>query len=124
MTAVIFFLFISLAIVFGAAAPALKEIKNSRELLSSKESYFFAEGALEDVVFRVFSGKNMPSELVYSDGLFQATAIVSEIIGAAADKKEITVSGTKADIFRKLKSVIEDADGPGGWKVKNWREIP
>jgi len=111
LTAVIFFLFISLAVVFGAAAPALKEMKISKELLSSKESYFFSEGALEDASFRVFSGKNMPSELVYSDGLFRATTTVSDIIGAGADTKEITVSGAKTDLFRKLKSVLVEDTG-------------
>ncbi len=111
LTAVIFFLFISLAVVFGAAAPALKEMKVSKELLSSKESYFFSEGALEDASFRVFSGKNMPSELVYSDGLFQATATVSEIIGAGVDSKEISVSGAKTDLFRKLKTVLVEDTG-------------
>lgn len=107
----IFFLFISLAVVFGAAAPAIKEMKISKELLSSKESYFFSEGALEDVSFRVFSGKNMPSELGYNDGLFQATATVSEIIGAGENKKEITVSGAKTGLFRKLKTILTAGSG-------------
>ena len=56
---VLFFLAISMSIVFGIATPILKQVRISKDILNSKESFFLANGAIEDIVYRLKSGKQV-----------------------------------------------------------------
>ncbi|TAL49352.1 hypothetical protein EPN83_01220 [Patescibacteria group bacterium] len=51
--AVLFFVFISLAILLGISGPVLRQVKIVSDLLNSRESYFLAEAGMEDVVYRL-----------------------------------------------------------------------
>jgi hypothetical protein len=59
LVAVIFFLVISLTIVLGIATPILRQVKIAGDLIRSKQSYFLAEGVLEDALYQVESGKTV-----------------------------------------------------------------
>lgn len=57
LISVIFFLFISLAIISGLVSPTIREFKNAGMNLNSKKSYFLAESGSEDMAYRII--KNM-----------------------------------------------------------------
>ena len=61
LIAVILFLFVSSTIVLGITAPILKQARISTDLVRSKESYYYAEGALEDAFYRIKNGKSISS---------------------------------------------------------------
>ena len=103
-TAVIFFLFISLAIVMGLTASAVKSSKISLDLLSAKKSYFVAESGTEDAVYRVIKGKKYSAEEVVSlDGSFATTTIMN-----LSGDMEITSIGDVSRNIRKLKTELSN----------------
>jgi hypothetical protein len=57
MTSVIFFLIISLTVIFGIANPLLKQVHGGVERFKSSQSYFLAEAAVEDVIYRLNTAK-------------------------------------------------------------------
>ena len=61
LLAVILFLFISSVIVFGIANPILKQVHISQDLTRSKQSYYLAEGSLEDAIYRIKNVKKISS---------------------------------------------------------------
>jgi Tfp pilus assembly protein PilX len=75
ITAVIFFLIISTTVVLGIASPILKQVRISNDLIYSKGSYFLAEGALEDIVYRFRNGKQVAASesLMLNDGSVSMT---------------------------------------------------
>lgn len=110
MISVVFFLFISLAVVGAFSFFAASELRIARTFEKSKQSYIFAEGAMEDAVYRIRSDKNMPSSLVYQEGDAQATITVTDI-GGAFNEKEINIAGVQVDASRKLKTTLIESEG-------------
>src|SRR3990167_10792141 len=107
LTAVVFFMFISMIVVSGAYTVSYKESKSSRDFGTSKKSFFLAESGLEDLSYRVMKGKNYDTTEVLSlDGFF-ATTTVADISGA----KEITATGTAYKMIRKSKIKLVNSDG-------------
>jgi len=76
ITAVLFFLLIALSIVFGVSGVALRESKISKDLISSKQSYFLAEASGEDVVYRISNGMNYSNSETLDLNGFTATTTV------------------------------------------------
>ena len=110
MTVVIFFLFISIAIVFGFVGPVIGEVKNAKDLIISKKSYFLAEAGEEDAAYRVIRGMNYSStEEIILDG-FSATTVISSIGG---DEKEIISNANVSDSIRKINIVLKTGVGVG-----------
>lgn len=102
ITAVIFLLFISLAVVFGFSAPIIKESEISRNSIMARTSYFLAEAGIEDAVFRIKSGKQISaSETIILDGYEAITSITG-----AANEKEITSVGNASGWIRKVKTKL------------------
>ena len=107
LTAVVFFMFVSMIVVSGAYTVSYKESKSSRDFGTSKKSFFLAESGLEDLSYRVMKGKNYDTTEVLSlDGFF-ATTTVADISGA----KEITATGTASRMIRKSKIKLEVGGG-------------
>ncbi|MCH7882912.1 hypothetical protein IIA95_00660 [Patescibacteria group bacterium] len=104
---VLFFLFISLALVGGFSGFAAIELRSAKILEKSKQSYIFAEGALEDAIYRIKSGKNMPSEVVYQEGTLVATTTVSE----TTDTRDIEVEGLQVDARRNVRTLLVEWTG-------------
>jgi len=110
MTVVIFFLFISIAIVFGLAGPVIGEVKNAKDLIISKKSYFLAEAGEEDAAYRVIRGMNYSStEEITLDG-FSASTTISSVGG---DEKEITSNANVSDSIRKINIILKTGVGVG-----------
>ncbi|MFA6301022.1 MAG: choice-of-anchor R domain-containing protein [Candidatus Paceibacterota bacterium] len=53
LISVIFFLFISLAIISGLVSPTVREFKISADSIRSKQSYFLSESGVEDAYYRL-----------------------------------------------------------------------
>ena len=107
LTAVVFFMFISMIVVSGAYTVSYKESKSSRDFGTSKKSFFMAESGLEDLAYRMIKVRNYDTvEILSLDGFF-ATTTVAEINGG----KEITATGTASKMIRKSKIKLANNDG-------------
>lgn len=80
LLAVIFFVALTLAMLGGFSALAFAELRAARVAERSKQSYVFAEGALEDALYRVRSGMQVAETLTYADGVLRATSAVTDTI--------------------------------------------
>src|SRR5438552_12157640 len=76
LIAVIFFLFISLAIISGLVTPTIREFRAANVNLNSKKSYFLAESGSEDAVYRILNNMSIGnSENITLDSNSVTTAI-------------------------------------------------
>lgn len=100
---VIFTLFIALAIIFGLASPVLKEAKIARDLMFSKQSYFLAEAGLEDLIYRLKTGRQYDNnENLVLDG-FSTNVSIADLSG---DEKEIISTANVFNLIRKVKTKL------------------
>ncbi len=99
---VIFFFFISLMVVSGLVFSTLKGSEIATNLINSKKSYFLAESATEDIVYRIAGGKNYSSEEVISLNGFFATTTISDIAGNI----ETTTTANNKENIRKIKTTL------------------
>lgn len=107
LTAVIFFLFISLSVVLSLAFLGSTGSKNAFRLSESKKSYFLAEGGSEDVTYRVLRGKNYSTqEVIGLDGFFATTTTVN-----ISGNVETTSIGEVSKNVRKLKTQLSNDIG-------------
>src|SRR3990167_7178824 len=107
LTAVVFFMFVSMIVVSGAYTVSYKESKSSRDFETSKKSFFLAESGLEDLAYRMIKGRNYDTvEILSLDGFF-ATTTVADING----DKEITATGAAFKMIRRSKIRLANNDG-------------
>lgn len=102
---VVFFLFISLSVIFGVVSPALKNLKISHDLGEAKTGYFFAESGVEDAVYRIKN--NLPYSSNYNftaDGMKASMAI-----SGSGNVKTVEASGEKNGNFRKVRLDLDIA---------------
>lgn len=78
LISVIFFLFISLAIISGLVSPSIREFKNANVDLNSKRSFFLAESGSEDAFYRILKNKSIgSSEVIILDSNSTTTTITT-----------------------------------------------
>ncbi|MCK6462606.1 MAG: hypothetical protein L6Q29_02190 [Candidatus Pacebacteria bacterium] len=107
LATVIFFTVISLVITGGAYTLAYKESKISRDFLSSKKSYFTAEAGLEDMSYRLVSGKNYDSdEVMFLDGFYATTSVAD-----TGGYKEVVSSADASSAVRRVKVKMQPGSG-------------
>ena len=70
LVSVVFFLFISLAIISGLVTPSVREFKTANDFIKSRQSYFLSESAVEDTYFRLKNGLTVgpTAEVITLDG--------------------------------------------------------
>jgi hypothetical protein len=98
LLSVIFLLFISMTVILGIATPILKQIRISQDIIRSKESYFLAEGSIEDVLYRLRTGKQVGASETFSTTTGSVTITVSN----TATGKQVT---TSADTNSKVRNM-------------------
>lgn len=126
LVAVVFFLFISVAIISGLVGPTVREFANANINLNSKKSYFLAESGSEDAFYRI--KKNMAvssSESLTIDSGSVVTAISDDGLG----KKSISSLGDVSGAQRKTSVAFSVGAGSsfnygvqvgeGGLKMEN-----
>ena len=102
LTALLFFTFIATAIIFGIANPIIRQVRIGSDLLRSKESFFLADSAIEDVVYRLKSSKTVNTTEFLNLNRGFSTTTVADIL----DGKEITSIANSQDSVRKIKLTL------------------
>lgn len=102
LLAVVFFVLIATTVVFGIVTPILKQVRVSRENYVSKQSYFFAHGALEDVVYRLKSGKTVTSPVILN---LNGGTVTTTITNTPTGKQIIATANVNNEI-RKIQADV------------------
>ncbi|OGI95565.1 hypothetical protein A2917_03370 [Candidatus Nomurabacteria bacterium RIFCSPLOWO2_01_FULL_42_17] len=108
LISVIFFLFISLAIIAGLVSPTVREFKNASVNLNSKKSYFLAESGVEDAYFRLKTAKTIGSTETITLGGNSTTTTITD---SAYNEKTISSLGDVNSFQRKSKIILNVGDG-------------
>jgi hypothetical protein len=107
ITVVIFFIFISMAIISGLVVPSVREYKISNETINSKKSYYLAESGVEDAYYRILTNKNITAnEALAIDNNTAETEIIS-----TNNNKEIISNGDVLNYQRKLNLSLSTGTG-------------
>jgi Tfp pilus assembly protein PilX len=110
ITAVIFFLIISLLIISGLVVPTAREFRISSQTMNSKKAFYLAESGLEDVAYRVIASKPISSpEIVTIDSNTATTSITT----SGSNQKEIVALGDVTSFQRKLDLILQAGAGVG-----------
>lgn len=98
----ILFVSILLAILFGISRPILAQYSSVQGFAQSKQSYLVAHSAVEDIFYRLKTGKNFPSSSTLT--LSSGSATVSTL--NSSGKRSITVNADTNDYQRNIKMDI------------------
>jgi len=108
LISVVFFLFISLAIISGLVSPTVREFKISNDLIKSHQSFFLSESAMEDAYFRLKTAKTMGSTDTITLEGNSATAIITD---SGYNKKTISSLGDVSSRQRTNELILSTGDG-------------
>lgn len=110
LISVVFFLFISLAIISGLVSPAVREFRNANVNLKSKQSYFLAESGTEDVTYRLIKGITVSESEILTLNNNSATTVTTSPSG---NSKQITSLGDVSNYQRKTSVALSTGAGVG-----------
>jgi len=102
LIAIILFLFISMTIILGMVNPILKQASVSKNLTVSKESYYLANGALEDVFYRLKNNKLVSS----SETLSLNNAVTTTVTTDTPTGKQIISTADNNTNIRKIQTNV------------------
>lgn len=108
LMSLVFFLFISLAIITGLVSPSVREFKNANVGLNSKQSYFLAESGSEDAVYRILKSKTIGSSETITLGSGSTTTTITSI---GSSQKVISALGDVFNYQRKVSVTLTAGDG-------------
>lgn len=103
ITSVVFLLFISLSLMLGIANSSIREFKITQDTVKSTQSYFTAESGIEDVTYRLKSGKQVG--VTQTLALNDATTTVT-MTDIGSNKKEILSSSNFDNLIRKVRTQL------------------
>jgi len=107
LVTVVFFLFLSLAIVLGVSDPIIKTVGIVREAHVSRQSYNLSEALIEDMVYRYKTGKLVSNSESLTIGQDTASATST----TAGDEVVITSTAVSSGSQRKLQTKITSGEG-------------
>ncbi|MEX0918358.1 MAG: hypothetical protein WDZ85_00085 [Candidatus Paceibacterota bacterium] len=124
---VIFGLLVGLAIIAGIVAPTVRAARIASELTRSAASYYLAEAAVEDAVYRLRAGDEvLPADTLEIDGRVATIEVVDTPFGGG---KKITIAGDWDEAIRRIgaKLVLGTGasfhygiqSGNGGFQIDN-----
>jgi hypothetical protein len=108
LISVVFFLFISLAIISGLVSPTVREFRNASVNLNSKQSYFLAESGSEDAMYRILKGMSISESETISLGSNEATTTITDIGGST---KQISSLGDVLNYERRTNLTLSTDAG-------------
>ncbi len=127
ITAVVFFLFISVAIILGTVYPVVQDSRLVRSAVASRGSYALAESGQEDLLLRIQLAMQYDDQEVLSDNGGQVTTTIVD--DPVSGEKELTSRADVDSQVRKVTSRLIRADevsfnygiqaGNGGLLMKN-----
>jgi hypothetical protein len=98
LIAVVFFLFINLAVISGLVVSPVREFRNASLGHQSKQSYFLAESGVEDAYYRILN--NLPIAEITTLTLGGNTATTA--VTSSGNQKEIIALGEVQNLERKI----------------------
>ncbi len=107
ITAVVFFMLISLMMIVGIMTPLLRHLKASHEFVRSRQSYYVAEALNEDGVYRLNKNLNVPSSWTLSLNGSSATATLSTTLNI----KKIYTVGSFDFLSRAITTTVSEGVG-------------
>lgn len=108
LVSVIFFIFISLAILTGLTSPIVREFRNTTDLIRSRQSFVLSESGVEDVYYRYKTAKVVTaSESLTLDN----NTVVTTTTDSGFNQKTITGLGDVSSRQRKTEIRITPGDG-------------
>jgi len=110
LISVVFFLFISLAIISGLVSPTVREFKNASVNLNSKKSYFLAESGSEDAIYRIRNNLPISGSEILTLNNNSATTTITSLSG---DSKQISSLGDVFSYQRKTDIILSTSTGVG-----------
>ena len=125
ITAVVFFLVIAITMSIGVINPVFRAVKQADEFARSRGSFFLAQAANEDAVYRLKMGKIFlsPSTLTIND--YSATVSTTAVVGGI----QINSSANALGLVRNLQTHLTSGSGAsfnygvqigeGGLRMKN-----
>ena len=108
ITAVLFFVVISITMAIGLSSPVVREYVTSRDFAKSKGAYYLSEAGNEDALYRIKNNKSIGAqEVIFLNGNYATTTIT------IVDSSEKTVSSVADIIFntRRVKSTLSKSSG-------------
>ncbi len=108
MILVIFFMFISLAILITLTTPIIREFRIVNNNLNSKRAYFLSESGVEDVLYRIKNNKKYNANETLVLGTSSATTSITDL---SNNQKEIISLGDTNSNERKIKVNLTTATG-------------
>jgi len=110
LISVIFFLFISLAIISGLVGGTVREFKNANMNLNSKKSYFLAESGSEDALYRILNNMTIGGNETITLDSNSATTAITTLFG---NSKQISSLGDVSSYQRKTSVALQAGAGVG-----------
>ncbi len=104
LISVVFFIFISLAIVSGLVSPTVRDFKNSTVNLNSKKSYFLSESGIEDATYRIVKNKTIGSSETITLDSNTVTTTITSVSGSIKQISSEIISGGNAPIYNRKNS--------------------
>lgn len=108
LTSVVFFLFISLAIISGLVLPTVQEFRTANVNLNSKQSYFLAESGGEDAIYRIKNNKAISGSETITLNSNSATTTITTLVGG---DKQVVSLGDISSLQRKTSLLLKAGDG-------------
>lgn len=108
IVAVIFFLGISLVFMAAVATPVANQIRGASGFIQSKQGYVLAESSVEDIVYRLNTGKTVGSSV---DGSFNGVEALTTITNISSTVKRILTIVTAGDYIRKMQADVSLGTG-------------
>lgn len=107
ITAVIFFLVISVIVLVGMASPVAYQIRNSADFIQSKQGFISSDTLNEEAFYRLNKGRTLPATLVLGFSSGTSTAQITDVNGM----KQIISTGAAGAFSRISKSIFSQGDG-------------
>ncbi len=108
LVVIVFFMFISLAIISGLVVPTVREFKAANVNLNSKKSYFLSESGVEDAYYRLSNSMTVDASETLVLGVNQATTTITS---PTATTRLISSLGDVASLQRKTNLIVQAGYG-------------
>ncbi|KND48028.1 MAG: hypothetical protein AB201_00300 [Parcubacteria bacterium C7867-006] len=107
LIAVIFFLFATMTIILGVASPVLKQAAVSKNIITSKGSYYSAESSVEDILYRLKNGKQVSATESLS---LNGGTVITDVTDTGNGKKLVS-NGVISSLNRKVQTIVSFGTG-------------
>lgn len=122
LVSVIFFVFISIAILLGLVSPTLRSFKDSKNLVNSKSSIFLANSGLEDYYYRLTTSRpiTQSSDCPIDAGdtvcvriNLNQSVVRTSVDARVSDLRTMTAYGETSSVDRNVDMVLNGGIIPG-----------